>query len=556
MKAFATVIARAILFVIARAIARSNLPGRILDCFGLRPRNDADDARLLRAIALAMTFFFGFCSLARAGEILDREIQLPKIKETTYELFNRITELTGFFFVYDGNIINSEKKVNFPGGQHTIKQSISLITKDPNIQIKIIGKHILLYKDGIPSTTTIRPLQEISESPNFRIAKAIVKDAQTKEPIPYVSVSIEKTGIGTITNQSGEFILKIPLSDTTQNIRISHVGYNQQTIPVELFLNNSIDIYMETKIVPLRDVIVGIVNPQKIIREMLNNRPINYQSEPVYFTNFYREGIEKKNTIVNLTEAVFQVYKTGFDSPVEDQVKLLKMRKISNESETDSIILKMRAGIDASLRLDIIKHLPDFLDLNDENPYNYSKIDMTVTDSSLAHVIAFEQKPGITDPFYKGELYIDADNSALLVAHFEIDPRYINKATDRFVLKKSKGIDIKPEKADYSVYYKFWNGKYYLSHIRGDLTFKVKKGKAFFQPSKSIHTFFEMAVCKIDTVNVKKFSRNESISTRNVFSETKFQYDNRFWDDFNVILPEEKLNEAISRISSKIEEIE
>ena len=510
---------------------------------------------------------FGFCSLTRAEEILDREVQLPKVKETTYELLNRITDLTGFFFIYDSDVINSEKKISFPGGQHTVRQSISLITKDPNIQIKIIDRHILLYKEGISSTTVAKSLPEINNSPRFMIAKAIVKDAQTKEPIPYVSASIDEIGIGTITNQSGEFMLKIPLSDTIRNIQISHVGYNQQTIPVELFLNNTIDIYMQTKIVSLQDVIVGIINPQKIIREMLNNRPVNNQSEPVYFTNFYREGIEKKNTIVSLTEAVFQVYKTGFESPSEDQVKLLKMRKISNNNETDSIILKMRAGIDASLHLDIIKHLPDFLDLEapsnspergekDENPYNYSKIDMTVTDSSLAHVIAFEQKPGITEPLYKGELYIDADNSALLVGHFEINPHYIDNATDLFVLKKPKDVDIKPEKTDYYVYYKYWNGKYYLNHIRGDLTFKVKRKKAFFQPYQSIHNFFEMAVCKIDTTDVKRFPRKESIPTRNVFSETKFQYDDRFWDDFNVILPEEKLNEAISRISSKIEEIE
>ena len=498
---------------------------------------------------------FAFCPPASAQDILDREVQLPKAKATTYELLNRITDLTGFFFIYDSDVLNSEKKVNFPGGRHTVRESIYLITKDQNVQIKVINRHILLYKKETPYATATKFPSELNESPNFMIAKAVVRDAQTKEPIPYVSASIDEIGIGTITNQSGEFMLKIPLSDTIQNIQISHVGYNQQIIPVELFLNNTIDIYMQTKIVPLKDVIVGIVNPQKIIREMLNNRPVNNQSEPVYLTNFYREGIEKKNTMVSLTEAVFQVYKTGFDSPVEDQVKLLKMRKISNENETDSIILKMRAGIDASLRLDIIKHLPDFLDLDEENPYTYSKIDMTVTDSGLAHVIAFEQKPGIMEPLYKGELYIDADNSALLVAHFEIDSRYIDKATN-LILKKPQGVDIKPEKADYSVYYKYWNGKYYLNYIRGDLTFKVKSKKVFFQPSKSIQTFFEMAVCKIDTVDVKKFPRKESIPTRNVFSETKFQYDNRFWDDFNVILPEGKLYEAISRISSKIEEME
>ena len=499
---------------------------------------------------------FGFCSSTKAEEILDNEIQLPKTKETVYGLFNRITDLTGLFFIYDSDIINNEKKINFPGGRYTIKQSIYLITQDQNIQIKVIDRHILLYKKETPLKAEVKSEPVMNDSSNFIIARAIVKDAQTKELIPYASASIEETGIGTITNQSGEFMLKIPHQDTILNVQISHVGYNQQTIPVRVFLDNPVDIYLQTKMVPLQEVIVGLVNPQKIIREMLINIPNNYQSDPVYFTNFYREGIERKNTIISLTEAVFQIYKTGFESSAEEQVKLLKMRRISNNQEKDSIILKMRAGIDASLHLDIIKYFPDFLDLNDNNPFNYFKIDMTVTDAGLAHVIAFEQKSGIKEPFYKGELYIDADNSALLVAHFEVNPLYIDKATDNFVLKKPKNVDIKPESADYYVYYKYWNGKYYLNHLRGDLTFKIKKKNAFLQPSKSIHTFFEMVVCKIDTIDVKRFPRNESISIRNIFSETKFQYDNRFWDDFNVILPEERLNEAISRISSKIEEME
>jgi len=494
--------------------------------------------------------------LAKAEDILNREIQLPKTKETTYELLNRITDLTGFSFIYDSDVISSERKIKFPGGTYTLRQSIYLITQNPDIQIKILNRHILLYKKEPATATGDNSTPATKDSLNFITAKAVVRDAQTKEPVPYVSVSIEETGIGTVANQSGEFMLKIPLADSTQNLYISHVGYNQQTIPIELFLNNTVDIYLQTKIVPLENVIIGIVNPQKIVREMLNNRIVNNQTNPVYFTSFYREGIEKKKTLISLTEAVFQIFKTGFESSDDDQVKLLKIRRISNNDENDSIVLKMRAVIDASLRLDILKYIPDFLDLDNDNPYSYTKIDMAVTDSGLAHVIAFEQKPGITEPLYKGELYIDANNSALLAAHFEVNPQYVDKAADLFVLKKPKGVDIKPENADYSVYYQYWNGKYYLNHIRGDLTFRIKKKNVFFQPSKSVHTFFEMVVCKTDTLDVKRFPNKESIPTRNVFSETRFQYDSRFWDDFNVILPEKELNEAISRISSKIEEME
>ena len=96
-------------------------------------------------------------------------------------------------------------------------------------------------------------------------------------------------------------------------------------------------------------------------------------------------------------------------------------------------------------------------------------------------------------------------------------------------------------------------GTYYINHIRGDLHFKIKKRRQLFN-TNILHTWFEMVTCKIDTANVNRFSRIESLPTRTVFSDTHFNYDEGFWGDFNVILPEDKLNEAISRITSKIEE--
>ena len=72
--------------------------------------------------------------------------------------------------------------------------------------------------------------------------------------------------------------------------------------------------------------------------------------------------------------------------------------------------------------------------------------------------------------------------------------------------------------------------------------------------SSPLHVWFEMVTCKTDTFNVSRFGRKETLSTRTVFSETKFNYDEGFWGNFNVIPPEEKLNEAIGKISSKIEE--
>jgi hypothetical protein len=69
-----------------------------------------------------------------------------------------------------------------------------------------------------------------------------------------------------------------------------------------------------------------------------------------------------------------------------------------------------------------------------------------------------------------------------------------------------------------------------------------------------MHIFLEMATCSIDTIDAKPFPRNERLQTKKIFSDTDFQYDANFWGDFNIILPNEELNEAVSKIAAKIEE--
>lgn len=491
---------------------------------------------------------------AQEDNVFNRKIRFTNSKTTIYEMLNRITEQSGFLFVYDSNLIDNEKKVSVAKGIYSLKEAILSATGEKTLQMKLVGQHILLYKSAVSSLPTLSQPNETPAPPSYLIVQGTIRDKQSGTPLPYSSVGVYETGIGTVANQNGNFILKLPDSLPISSIYISHLGYEPQKIPSELLIGNHTDFYLETRLIPLQEVIIRLVNPVGVLKEMLEKRENNYADAPVYFTSFYREGIEKRKGFMSLTEAVFKIYKVGYKSLNSDQVKLLKMRKINNEQIKDTLIMKMKAGIEASLLLDVVKNIPDFFTFDYSNLYNYSKIDMSLVDSHLAHVIAFEQKKGIKAALPKGEIYIDSENAALLSVRFEINPEYISKAENIFVVKKSKGMRITPKKAVYTVTYKQWNGKYYINHIRGDLNFKIKKRKQLFY--SSVHTWFEMVTCKIDTFQVKRFPRKESLPINKVFSETHFSYDKNFWEDFNTILPEEHLNEAISKITSKIEEFE
>ena len=52
-----------------------------------------------------------------------------------------------------------------------------------------------------------------------------LKDAQSGEKIIYATITVPGTGIGTVSNSDGEFILKISKSINAEYFEVSHLSY-------------------------------------------------------------------------------------------------------------------------------------------------------------------------------------------------------------------------------------------------------------------------------------------------------------------------------------------
>jgi TonB-linked SusC/RagA family outer membrane protein len=123
---------------------------------------------------------------------------------------------------------------------------------------------------------------------NFITAQEInisgsIKDAETNEPLPGVSIVILNTTIGTISDYNGDFSFLIPSSADT--ILFSFIGYVTQRLP---FQDNSIfHVLLEPESIQLNDVVVTALgirrekkslgySVQEIDNESLNNsREVN-----------------------------------------------------------------------------------------------------------------------------------------------------------------------------------------------------------------------------------------------------------------------------------------
>ena len=92
-----------------------------------------------------------------------------------------------------------------------------------------------------------------------------------------------------------------------------------------------------------------------------------------------------------------------------------------------------------------------------------------------------------------------------------------------------------------------------MNLTRGELEFKINYRRKLF--SQNFKTIFEFATNNIETKDVERFDRVETISTHKVFIDENFQYDHQFWGDYNYISPDETIEEALIRIQKKIEEL-
>jgi hypothetical protein len=185
--------------------------------------------------------------------------------------------------------------------------------------------------------------------------------------------------------------------------------------------------------------------------------------------------------------------------------------------------------------------------------YTFTYSDVVSYNERDAYAITFVQNKGVLEALYTGTLYIDNESFAVLGADFEVNPAFLDKVVDELVQKKSRRLKVKFEKINYSISYSNYNGRYYLNHARSDLQIRTRMKNHL--STDRFYTFMEIATCAIDTVNVTRFGNKEVMKPDVVFSDASYTYDDSFWGDYNIIAPEARLGEALSKIMGKIEEI-
>jgi len=86
--------------------------------------------------------------------------------------------------------------------------------------------------------------------------KGVVKNADTKETIPYVNIGIFEKAIGTVSNEDGYFEISIDAEYSGDKLSFSHINFEENHIVINYEMADSLSIYLKPRHYKLPEVVV------------------------------------------------------------------------------------------------------------------------------------------------------------------------------------------------------------------------------------------------------------------------------------------------------------
>ena len=347
--------------------------------------------------------------------------------------------------------------------------------------------------------------------PGFGQFKGLVVDAETKEPIPYVSIGQPGSGRGTISNELGEFIIEA--SGLSSEFVFSHISFQKDTVIVPK--DSLVTIELHKTAVILNEL---IVEGGDYVASLLANahQKLMDEYDSVHFgETFYRQitMIDGKPTEV---QEIF--YNTNMNSAGLLGASLKTGRYAAKEaiasSTNFSVLFK---------RFSLIKNYKGsptgghiYLMDNSKTSYQLNRIFRNGA-SEIAEV-AFNCQEGKCNGTVHGVVYIDTQT-------YEIRSYSVTLGS---VPRKKSGEQLK---LTYIINFAGTKDKYQIDFIKVDLNHKIKKRFKYHPVHVSSLTYFYAT--KSSPSDVEYQLAGSGLSDREAI-ESK-PYDPEFWKKHPVV---------------------
>lgn len=379
----------------------------------------------------------------------------------------------------------------------------------------------------------------------------VVKEGTGKKTIDNVSLTVNGTDIGTVSNAEGRFSLTFPDSLLSNGIRAEQIGYKGMVVKGKELLSGNIIIRLQPTSRVLDEITVYGADPRELIEVAIRKIPQNYANRPNMFSSFFRETIQKGKRYIGISEAIVDVYKRPYKSRsiAGDRVRMKKGRRLMSLDKKDTLAVKIMGGPTLPLMLDIVKNEDMLFGLSDLDNYEFRMDEPVMLDDRMQFVVSFYPKVRLDYPLHKGKLFIDQETVSFTRAEFSLDVSDKSKATQAMLRKKPKGLRFNPQGLDFVVSYRLKDGVSYLNYVSAKSRFKCDWKRRLF--SSGYTAFAEMVMVDREENPSQTIAGKEAIGQRDIFYDIVDDFtDADFWKDYNIIEPTESLEKAVIKLQN------
>lgn len=264
------------------------------------------------------------------------------------------------------------------------------------------------------------------------IIRGVVREAETKAPIPFASIAISNTTRGTAANENGEFMLKILRDERDHDLKVSSIGYLTRRYKISDFTSETIVIELKSDVKLLSEIVVAenAIKSIDLINSAIDSINVNYRVDP-FNLEFYSTLIAH-NTLTGKQfklETLVLGYCKGYGTEQVKKFKILKKR-----TEGDNPLEAANYPFWPTWELHQADVISDPMKTGVLNKDNLDKFEFTyggvsIYEADTVYKIDYRApKPtkritgyGTVPKVYKGTIYITTTSNAIVKHDIETD---------------------------------------------------------------------------------------------------------------------------------------
>lgn len=184
-------------------------------------------------ITLFLLFTCTFLTQAVTGFSQKMELTLHMNSVTIEEVCKEIEKRSNYRFVFSGNSDkNISKKIDVAVNAENVEKILDTILQGTDLAYSIVENQVAVFRKE--SKKGIREIAEITSRDAMQQQNQIIKgkvvDGETDEPLPGVTIMVDKSTRGVTTDMDGTFEIR---AASTDKLIFSFLGMESQTIQVK-----------------------------------------------------------------------------------------------------------------------------------------------------------------------------------------------------------------------------------------------------------------------------------------------------------------------------------